>query len=130
MPPNAPILPVDCFHDFNSKFRRAPAKSSRQLNRLRYLISFTISRVWSWGWRLGLTFCLVILVGLLPVNNDFVPTPNGVEIFVISNAVHTDLVLPLETAGIDWKRQIGEMDFAKDIDGHSHLAFGWGDQGF
>jgi hypothetical protein len=48
-------------------------------------------------------YLLIALVGLIPVNNDFKPTSDGVEILVVSNLVHTDIFVPVTNDVIDWR---------------------------
>lgn len=80
---------------------------------------------------------VALLLGLLPVNADWRPTPavaGGVPVYLRTNGVHADLVLP---AG-------APHDFAVEFPRHSivdrarvpaerpldWLAFGWGDRDF
>jgi uncharacterized protein (TIGR02117 family) len=65
-----------------------------------------------------------------PINRDFVQPANGIDIFIASNGVHTDLVLPVRAAGIDW-RDILPLGNVKDPDiAPTHIGFGWGDRAF
>lgn len=69
-----------------------------------------------------------VIFSLIPVNNSFQQAEKGVEIFVKSNGVHTDIVLPVKNETIDWKTKIKEDDFKPS---HiNYIAFGWGDKGF
>ncbi len=81
---------------------------------------------------LGLTavYLICALIGLIPINNDFEPAAEGIEIFIISNPVHADLVLPLDTGGIDWRALFPGEHFARDTSFATHVAIGWGDRGF
>ena len=72
----------------------------------------------------------IVLLGLIPVNNDFQPTPDGVEVFLVSNPVHADVVLPMESELIDWREQFPADCFQGDTSKATHVAIGWGDQGF
>ena len=71
-----------------------------------------------------------VIVGLIPVNNDFVPANEGITIYVASNDVHADIIVPVETSIIDWRRHFPNSQFQADIRHMSHLAVGWGDRGF
>ena len=48
-------------------------------------------------------------LGFLPVNSGFRPTPGGTEIFVCSNGVHTDFVLPVATP--EQLRELAEIRY-------------------
>lgn len=67
---------------------------------------------------------------LIPANRDFVETDSdqGIAIFVKSNGVHTDLVLPYRNEVFDWSGQIEKSDFFPNS--ARYVAFGWGDKGF
>lgn len=75
-------------------------------------------------------YLMIALVGLIPVNNHFTPTPDGIEIFVISNAVHADIVVPINAGAIDWRRRFPETLFRGNTAYATHAAIGWGDRGF
>jgi uncharacterized protein (TIGR02117 family) len=75
-------------------------------------------------------YFLIAVVGLIPVNNDFEPTADGVEIMVISTAVHADLVLPIRNETVDWSQCLPPSDFRGDVRHATHVAFGWGNKDF
>ena len=77
-----------------------------------------------------LFYFLVVLVGLIPVNNDFQPTPDGIEIFITSSSVHADLVVPIQTETIDWREHFPPRYFSGENKSATHAAIGWGDKGF
>ena len=96
-----------------------------------------VKRVGRWAKRFsklvvfGLIVVVAILVvGLIPVNNNFEPTKDGIEIFLVSNPVHADIILPVSTTKIDWLDRFADAKFIGDVGDQSHVAFGWGDQGF
>lgn len=83
-------------------------------------------------WLLGLMaiYLTIVLVGLIPVHSDFRPSEDGVEVRVISNAVHADLVLPITNEVIDWRTVFPADAFPSDTSDATHIAIGWGDKGF
>ena len=96
-----------------------------------------VSRRWRMFRRVArIVVCLILfypiinLVGLIPVNNDFKTSPDGVEVFVISNAVHADLVMPIRHDSIDWRERFPAECFVGNTDRATHIAIGWGDKGF
>ena len=89
-----------------------------------------VKHTFKWVFFILLAYGVVILVGLVPVNNDFEPTTNGVQLFVVSNAVHADIILPKSNRTVDWAATFGDANFLGDISLESHVAFGWGDRGF
>lgn len=80
-------------------------------------------------WPFALYLCIV-LAGSLPVNRAFAPTPDGIEIFLVSSVVHADIVLPVKTARWDWREQFPARYFAGSTDAATLAVIGWGDRDF
>lgn len=95
--------------------------------------------VWRWLWR-ALLALVALIVGYaasaaigssIPVNGGWSPPTGGVSIYVMDNGVHTDLVLPVTAAGVDWRDLVRPEHVADPRQaGRSHLAFGWGNRDF
>lgn len=75
-------------------------------------------------------FALAFGLGRIPVNADWKPPATGVEIYVHSNGVHTDLVLPLRSPGCDWAVRLPLEHFPSSDPGAPWVEIGWGDRGF
>ena len=75
-------------------------------------------------------YLLIVLIGLIPVNNDFEPSPDGIEILLISGSVHADVILPIDSETINWREHFPAECFSGDTSGATHAAIGWGDKGF
>lgn len=79
---------------------------------------------------------LFLVVGFVlssfPVNRSFAQTTeaDSVEIFVTSNGVHTDIIVPVVTPYIDWRTKLPLHHFGKVDSSYSYLGFGWGDRRF
>jgi uncharacterized protein (TIGR02117 family) len=53
-----------------------------------------------------------------------------VDIYILTNGVHTDIVVPLKNEQIDWSKEVKfENTVSKDTIAKL-VAFGWGDKGF
>lgn len=76
------------------------------------------------------SYLAIVLIGLLPVNNDFVPARDGIEIFLVSTPVHAEIVLPIDTNTIDWREHFPDECFSRDVSGATHVAIGWGEREF
>lgn len=72
-------------------------------------------------------FGQALVLARIPANPDFQPTPDGILIFVQSNGVHTDLVLPVQTAVIDWTTFVPPEQFRPADQPFSYISFGWGE---
>lgn len=70
-----------------------------------------------------------LLLGLLTCNRDYRPTPDGIDVFIRSNGVHTDIALPVAALGIDWRRRLPLASW-QTLAPEAYLAFGWGDRKF
>lgn len=66
----------------------------------------------------------------VPVNNEFQEPEGGQLIFIRSNGVHTDLVLPLYSPTIDWRKNVPFANTASKDSAFNYVSFGWGDKGF
>jgi uncharacterized protein (TIGR02117 family) len=55
---------------------------------------------------------------------------SSVTIFVKSNGVHTDIVMPKYTSGFNWTEFIDEQMFLDVDHSFNYVAIGWGDKGF
>ena len=71
-----------------------------------------------------------LVLGLLPVNASFRQTADGITIFVRTNGVHTDLVLPVKTSEINWAEHFAQAHFAGPVSQMTYIGFGWGDRDF
>jgi uncharacterized protein (TIGR02117 family) len=78
----------------------------------------------------ALYLAAAIVLGLVPTNRDFTPTPGGVAIAVCSNGVHTDFVLPVTMDEVDWHAVFAPLQFPTDVTGFDHIGVGWGDLDF
>jgi uncharacterized protein (TIGR02117 family) len=70
------------------------------------------------------------LLGALPANGDRIEPASGVRIYVVSNGAHTDLMLPREAAGVDWRLEFPIGDFRAAAPDAPYIGFGWGDRDF
>lgn len=69
-------------------------------------------------------------VPLVTVNNNFKNDQNGIKLFVVSNGMHTDLVMPAKSIFKDWTSIFPKDSFDVKDPSYSYIAFGWGDKGF
>lgn len=53
-----------------------------------------------------------------------------VEIYLHTNGVHTDLVLPIKSPLYDWSQQLSIQNIPSRDTTMRYIAFGWGDKGF
>lgn len=76
-----------------------------------------------------LYLAVALISSKISVNEDAV-AGNDITIFILSNGVHTDIVVPVKTDVVDWSKFVKpEHTKARDTSA-TYLAFGWGDKGF
>ncbi len=77
-----------------------------------------------------LVYLLILVVGLIPINTNFNEPSDGVEIFFLSNDVHTSIILPKKSATVEWSKVFADTVFIGNVSNKDYVAFGWGDRGF
>lgn len=53
-----------------------------------------------------------------------------VEIFILTNGVHTDIVMPTKNDQIDWSKQVQFKNTKAADSTYQYISMGWGDKGF
>jgi uncharacterized protein (TIGR02117 family) len=79
---------------------------------------------------IGTWFLCAWVLPKIKVNSDKSRPENGIEIYVKSNGVHTDIVLPAKNLVVDWKNLFRTETFEDVAEDAEYLSFGWGDKGF
>lgn len=94
-----------------------------KLRIIKYIITFLI------GFPM-IYFLMALILGHAPMHKDFKEDSTGVEIFIKSNGVHTDFVVPRQNEICNWDSVVSVNEtIAKDSNA-KYVAFGWGDKGF
>lgn len=74
---------------------------------------------------------LVTLSAYIPVHTDFKACETDcVDVYLRSNGVHTDIVLPVTSELKDWTACIDSKKTKAGKTGFKYVAVGWGDKGF
>ncbi|TRD12853.1 TIGR02117 family protein [Erythrobacter insulae] len=78
-----------------------------------------------------LVFLLSAWIGSsIPRNSDWQETADGVEIFVGTNGIHTEIVMPIATDVIDWRGRFPIGDITAAQRPYTHVAVSWGEKEF
>ncbi|MBL0329125.1 MAG: TIGR02117 family protein [Bacteroidetes bacterium] len=91
---------------------------------------------YSFRFLLGLIFFVLLYLlfaWLLPfwkVNSSFAHAQDGIEIYVQSNGVHTDIIMPIHSKQMHWDEPLPFSDFKNVNSNYNYVAMGWGDKGF
>jgi uncharacterized protein (TIGR02117 family) len=87
-------------------------------------------------WTVGSIVLLVVvylssawLLARIPIEGE-PESGKDVPIYILTNGVHTDFVLPARHPMMDWTREIKYANTVAGDTSKSFLAMGWGDKGF
>ncbi|MFD1469468.1 TIGR02117 family protein [Hymenobacter caeli] len=69
-------------------------------------------------------------LGRIPVAKADPAAPADVRVFIRSNGVHSDLVLPVHSTQIDWSRELPYDHTQSNDSTFDYVGIGWGDKGF
>lgn len=76
-------------------------------------------------------YMIITILGLLiPVNSDYEYKKDEIQFYVVSNGVHTDICLPVESSFHDWSHFIPVKDYKGLRSKPKFISIGWGDKGF
>ena len=62
--------------------------------------------------------------------NEEIKTTKNVTIYIKTNGVHTDIIVPVKNSQIDWSKEIKFSHTQLNDTMMRYLALGWGDKGF
>ena len=107
-----------------------PTRSNRR-TWFRFLIRWTFRSV-------GILVLLFILfagtawiLGNMPINQDFKHAgEDGIDILLVNNGVHVDLVLPIDEKKFTWMEHLKPADFPAFDARYKFGMFGWGNRQF
>ncbi|TGE24855.1 TIGR02117 family protein [Hymenobacter aquaticus] len=66
----------------------------------------------------------------IPVNTHDQDPAEDVDIYILSNGVHTDIVVPVRSRYIDWSELVPFQNTPANDTSAPYVGFGWGDKGF
>ena len=76
-------------------------------------------------------FLFAVSFAKLTCNSDFSPcTSDAIEVYIKTNGVHTDLVVPVKNEIFDWSSYVDPSKTQLQKANYRYAAFGWGDKGF
>jgi uncharacterized protein (TIGR02117 family) len=83
------------------------------------------------------SFVLIVLTYLLfayllariPVDGESTEG-NDITVYLLTNGVHTDIVVPARSSLHDWTTEVKYADTKSNDSTNQYLAMGWGDKGF
>lgn len=97
---------------------------------MKKIILVILKTIWAF---IGLIAVYVLFVLVLPYFEtpaQQVSEPKTVETFILTNGVHTDIVVPIKSTQIDWSKEILFSNTTSKSTDFKYLSIGWGDKGF
>lgn len=76
-----------------------------------------------------LYFAVVLVGGMIPVNKNKFPD-GPIQIYLVHNGLHMDIVVPIKNEIINWENIILPGHFISTIPNARYYSFGWGDKQF
>ena len=70
------------------------------------------------------------LIPFIKVDAEATSDPKTVDIYIYTNGVHTDLVVPVKNQIMDWSKEISFENTVSKKTGFNYVGIGWGDKGF
>ena len=99
--------------------------------RLRALGIYTVKFLGIFVGLILLYLLAAYVLSKITVNADFSESNDApVYIFVRTNGVHSDIVLPMANNMINWADFVNPHDTKSQTDAYNYVAFAWGDRGF
>lgn len=79
---------------------------------------------------IALYFAADFVLSRIPSNQDKNNQPKTITAYILSNGVHTDIVLPIKNELQDWTEIFPIENTRGKSDKHQFISIGWGDKGF
>lgn len=73
---------------------------------------------------------LVFLIPYIPVNTKDKEVAEDISVYIKTNGVHTDIVVPIKSEFKDWSKNIKFSQIKSKDSTMQFIGFGWGDKGF
>lgn len=78
-----------------------------------------------------LLFLLAAWIGSsIPRNGAWVEPEDGVTLFIASNGIHTEIVMPLDNDAVDWRAHFPLSDITAPNGDYTHISVSWGERSF
>ena len=79
---------------------------------------------------LGFYFGTAFVCEKIENDRQVIKAPKKYKVLILSNGVHTDIVLPVKNELVNWKKFFPTSNTRGKKDHNGWIAFGWGDKGF
>lgn len=99
------------------------------MNLKKSIITF-LKGIWITIGIVSLYVLMGFIIPLIKVSEMKTAEPKTIAIYILTNGVHTDLVVPIKNNLMDWSQEIPFENTVSKRTDFEFLAIGWGDKGF
>jgi uncharacterized protein (TIGR02117 family) len=86
-------------------------------------------RIWLAIGAIPALYLLAAMIGsLVPVNRGWTEPERGIPVYLASNGIHADIIMPVSAAGLDWAPLVPRRDFGAPDPTARWMAFGSGEE--
>lgn len=100
----------------------------KQINK-QSLINFTLKMAIGVMTLVFVYLLAALTLGIMEVHADRNDKQGEVSIYLVSNGVHTDIVMPMQTVVYDWNKVVSPLQTRAGRSAQ-YVGMGWGDRGF
>lgn len=101
----------------------------KKINKLKKIFKILLTVIFAFTGFLLLYVLVAYALSKITIDKEENTKPE-VEIFILTNGVHTDIVMPVKNDQTDWSKQIQFKNTKAADSTYKYIAMGWGDKGF
>jgi len=97
---------------------------------MKKIILVVLKTVWALIAIIAVYMLFVFTLPYFEIPAQKISEPKTVETFILTNGVHTDIVVPIKSKQINWSDDILFKNTTCKSTDYEYLSIGWGDKGF
>ena len=97
---------------------------------MKKIILVVLKTVWALIAIIAVYMLFVFTLPYFEIPAQKISEPKTVETFILTNGVHTDIVVPIKSKQINWSDDILFKNTTSKSTDYKYLSIGWGDKGF
>ncbi|QDP84201.1 TIGR02117 family protein [Chryseobacterium sp. SNU WT5] len=97
---------------------------------MKKFILIVLKTIWAIIALVAIYIIFALIIPYIKVPAEKVSEPRIVEAYILTNGVHTDIVVPIKTKQYDWSKEIRFENTTSKSTDFNYLSIGWGDKGF
>ena len=89
-----------------------------------------LKTIWAFIALIAIYILCAFFIPYIEVPAKEVTQPKNITAYILTNGVHTDLVMPIKSAEMDWTTLVPFENTVSKRSDFKYLSVGWGDKGF